>query len=1126
MSHRGRTRSPSGPSALAWALWTLSIGLSVGQQCPLPAVPLNSRVSLSSSTPGVGATATYSCDDGYELFGSISLPCVQQGSRAVWQGDLPFCGTNVAYRKPANQSSSMRGGAAPNAVDGDKEVIHDGKRCTETGREPSPWWRVDLLREYPVRAVRLTSRGCCGHQLLQDLEIRVGNSSDLQRNPLCAWYPGTIDEGTTKIFTCARPIVGRHVAVQMVGVEGSLSLCEVEVFTTDEFSNERCVPSGVVQEGSESAVFSRTCYEFHTTKGASYEQARASCRRVPGGDLLHAPGTAHNGFVLSELERRKPKLKTQLVWLGATRDPGYTSRTWRWVNGEAVGKPVWGKDQPNNYNGEQNCVVLDGGRGWQWNDVGCNLDYLHWVCQHQPAACGSPDRNLNTSIAGGDHVVGKSITYSCPEGHMLVGNATRECLNTGFWSGVAPTCKYVDCGSIKAPEHGSVQMLSGRTTHGALAEVTCESNYTLKGDAKKKCGDEGVWSGEEPQCLFAWCPEPPEVAGGRVEMTGRKAGSTATYKCQAGFILLGEAVLTCGLGGTWSGRAPECRFVDCGAPANTFHGRVELLNATTTAGSVARYECEADYWLEGDSIITCGLDGKWSAHTPSCELITCEEPEVPNGGFVIGYDFNVHSRIEYHCEPGHLLRGEPTRECNSNGEWSSRAPSCQYVDCGKFSPVPYGSVKLLNDTTYVNSEVEFSCVRNYRLSGGQAHRVCQEDGSWSGSTPRCEEIRCPEPVLAEHAILSVTGNDRAYGRTLIRTAAESNANSAATYKISAQAKYRCERGYRLIGEGLRTCEESGIWSGGVPQCEYVDCGQPEEIPFGRVNLASNATYYGVVALYDCVKNYKIEGYERRMCLENGSWSHAPPVCSEILCPSPTQDNGLIAQVSSYSVGGVARYFCPRGYNMEGNDTRVCLQGGTWSGYMPACRAVDCGHPGIVENGRVVLPNQTTIYLSPVEYHCIPQYKLVGQYLRRCKEDGSWSGDEPTCEQASLADSAASQQMGLIIGICAGVLLFLLLLLGVFYMRLRRPTLVKNSENVQGAEVKEETRAAVMSYATLSDPYNRGPNIYENIAGETNTYDTPYETAGRRDSGDSGHYEPSPTPTRVESTVTINGVAIR
>lgn len=41
------------------------------------------------------------------------------------------------------------------------------------------------------------------------------------------------DEGTSKTFTCARPLVGQYVAIQLVGVEGSLSLCEVEVFSND-----------------------------------------------------------------------------------------------------------------------------------------------------------------------------------------------------------------------------------------------------------------------------------------------------------------------------------------------------------------------------------------------------------------------------------------------------------------------------------------------------------------------------------------------------------------------------------------------------------------------------------------------------------------------------------------------------------------------------------------------------------------------------------------------------------------------------------------------------------------------------------------------------------------------------
>jgi hypothetical protein len=41
------------------------------------------------------------------------------------------------------------------------------------------------------------------------------------------------EEGVTKTFTCARTLTGQHVFLQLVGVEGSLSVCEVEVFTTN-----------------------------------------------------------------------------------------------------------------------------------------------------------------------------------------------------------------------------------------------------------------------------------------------------------------------------------------------------------------------------------------------------------------------------------------------------------------------------------------------------------------------------------------------------------------------------------------------------------------------------------------------------------------------------------------------------------------------------------------------------------------------------------------------------------------------------------------------------------------------------------------------------------------------------
>lgn len=75
-------------------------------------------------------------------------------------------GVNVGFRKPANQSTTVRGGDPGHGNDGDLGTEHDGKRCTETQSEPSPWWRVDLLKAYSVKVVRVTTRGCCGEYFI------------------------------------------------------------------------------------------------------------------------------------------------------------------------------------------------------------------------------------------------------------------------------------------------------------------------------------------------------------------------------------------------------------------------------------------------------------------------------------------------------------------------------------------------------------------------------------------------------------------------------------------------------------------------------------------------------------------------------------------------------------------------------------------------------------------------------------------------------------------------------------------------------------------------------------------------------------------------------------------------
>lgn len=96
-----------------------------------------------------------------------------------------------------------------------------------------------------------------------------------------------------------------------------------------EISSGRC---GNQLEPLELTTFSRTCYEFQSQKGGSFETAADYCR-ARGGLMLHGTQDLTHHFIASELKRRKEVLKSKLVWLGAQRDQGLRARTWHWVDG-------------------------------------------------------------------------------------------------------------------------------------------------------------------------------------------------------------------------------------------------------------------------------------------------------------------------------------------------------------------------------------------------------------------------------------------------------------------------------------------------------------------------------------------------------------------------------------------------------------------------------------------------------------------------------------------------------------------------------------------------------------------------------------------------------------------------
>uniref|UniRef100_A0A6A7FRK1 CUB and sushi domain-containing protein 1-like n=2 Tax=Hirondellea gigas TaxID=1518452 RepID=A0A6A7FRK1_9CRUS len=1088
-----------------------------GADCPQPATPLNAEVSVGGLT--AGSLATYTCDPGYSLFGSDSVVCDANGK---WTGKLPICATNVAYRKPVNQSSTARGGAGENANDGDLSTVHDGTRCTQTFVETSPWWAVDLLQQYEVSVVKVTARGCCGHEPLQDLEVRVGDSVHYHQNRLCAWLPGVIEDGTTRELQCARPMLGRYVMVQMVGVSGSMSLCEVQVYSTQEVSKERCSPDIALEN---LATFNRTCYHFQMQEGGTQEIAKKKCAAKNSTLVQHIQAITQD-FLASELRRHEDTMTTKLLWVGVEKDEGHISRTWRWTDGTKVLKPLWGKEQPNNYIRDQNCVMMDGAREWLWNDVVCSLNYLHWICQFGPPSCGSPDKSENTTVAvkiethaaaatdvaaaadagaaNAPASSGEVAVYSCPKGNMVLGDRKRTCGQTGLWEGEAPTCKYIDCKEPGSVENGKFVLLDSRTTYDARVLYECQENYTLGGSKDTiTCGDQGTWDPPSPQCLFSWCDMLEAPRHGGLEVTGRRAGDIATFLCDPGYTMIGTKTVSCQLGGGWSGEPPTCRFVDCGIPDDIQHGEMTLVNGTTYLGSVSAYECDADYWLDGPMTRSCLKDGRWTGDRPYCILINCEQPEIPHDGYVIGYSFDVGSEVEYHCEDGHFLTGENIRVCTRDAIWSGSSPNCTYVDCGRVPTMIKGFVTYETEgaATYLDSTLSFECVPNHRLAG-ESVKTCMRDGKWTGGVTRCEEIRCRNPEVPDLARISVARNNRRLSSSIFRGKEDMLPDQ--TYRVSSSVTYRCDKGYVVEGSNLMTCLSNGTWSATAPSCKYVDCGHPDPIKPGIFRLLSNKTSYGSTVAYECAPNWRVEGKYRRFCQENGTWSGPTPKCIQILCSKLPTGNvaGLEVKEGTRTVGSNATYSCKEGYTLRGDPTRPCLQHGVWGGKVPSCRAVVCPEPRDIINGRRLKLNESTSFGTIVEYLCFPKYNLHGAFQLSCTQTGAWSHLPPKCtlddtDYGLVGDNTVdgssnsargsdageldgSSNTGMYAGIVVSLLLVVAVALGLAFFRTRQRKLASADK---GAAVKpsEDTNRinGAVTYGGLNDP-TTGNNIYENI----------------------------------------------
>ncbi|XP_017017292.1 uncharacterized protein [Drosophila kikkawai] len=519
--------------------------------CSFPGSPAHSSVVFSSANLTQGTVASYSCERGFELLGPARRVC----DKGQWVPEgIPFCVLNVAAGKAPMQISTEGAGAPQKAIDGSTSAFFTPETCSLTKAERSPWWYVNLLEPYMVQLVRLDfGKSCCGNKPAT-IVVRVGNNRpDLGTNPICNRFTGLLEAGQPLFLPCNPPMPGAFVSVHLENsTPNPLSICEAFVYTDQALPIERC-PTFRDQPPGALASYNGKCYIFYNRQPLNFLDALSFCRSR-GGTLISESNPALQGFISWELWRRHRSDVSSQYWMGAVRD-GSDRSSWKWVNGDELTVSFW-----SHPGGDEDCARFDGSKGWLWSDTNCNT-LLNFICQHQPKTCGRPEQPPNsTMVALNGFEVGAQIKYSCDANHLLVGPATRTCLETGFYNEFPPVCKYIECGLPASIAHGSYALLNNTVGYLSLVKYSCEEGYEMIGRALLTCDFDERWNGPPPRCEIVECDTLPGNYYNTIihAPNGTYYGSKAEVSCPPGYRMEGPRVLSCLASGQWSSALPRC----------------------------------------------------------------------------------------------------------------------------------------------------------------------------------------------------------------------------------------------------------------------------------------------------------------------------------------------------------------------------------------------------------------------------------------------------------------------------------------------------------------------------------------------------------------------------------------
>ncbi|XP_077970683.1 CUB and sushi domain-containing protein 1-like isoform X3 [Styela clava] len=594
---------------------------------------------------------------------------------------------------------------------------------------------------------------------------------------------------------------------------------------------------------------------------------------------------------------------------------------------------------------------------------------------------GKPD-NGNTTPRRSSYSVNDEVTFECEEGYELIGLESSRCTGSGRFTGFVPTCKLAVCNNPGSPKFGSVSPNRPKYAVGDIVSFSCDIGYLIDGITTTICQDNGKFSDGVPSCQEVTCSFPGNPMNGVTSPTrfSYDVGAVIKFECEEGFTISGTDSARCLESGAFSSALPSCNEITCGNPGSPSSGSIKPNSPTYNVDQRVTFECDDGYELEGTKSSVCETSGRFSDSVPTCERISCSFPGNPVDGFTSPTRsfYSIGEEITFECKEGFALTGAQSAKCQDDKTFSKNLPTCRRSTCN-YPGRPSSGYTNPNLPIYnIGDEVSYSCRRGFRIVGTSVS-TCGKDGQFDNAVPSCKRATCSFPGNPDD------------GDTI---------PTRETYTFRQRVTFSCREGYTIVGAISAFCQVSGKFSEELPSCQRVICRNPGSPRDGSI-FPRRPTYSVEEDVeFRCDEGYKLSGSSISTCLENGEFSRPVPSCERISCDFPGNPvNGVTSPTQvSYAVGIPVTFTCIEGFELDGSSVSTCEESGKFSSGLPTCKSVTCSNFGLFVNGKVIPDLAQYPVRQKVIFSCDDGYELVGETSSVCEAEGSFSNGLPRCER--------------------------------------------------------------------------------------------------------------------------------